>query len=69
MSTATLVVTADGRVCGVHDWTGGFKSLQRPRVVWTEDRILAVALWLEKHGKADEALAFTERFVDRPRVQ
>lgn len=69
MSNATIVATAAGRVCGVHSWTEGFKPLKCPRKVATEDDILAVALWLEKHGKPEEALAYLELHLDRPAVQ
>ena len=66
MSKATLVATADGHVCGVHSWTEGFTALKCPtRKVRTEDDVLAVALWLEKHGRQDEALAYLEHFIER----
>lgn len=70
MSNAAIVATADGRVCGVHSWTEGFRALSPPRKRRpSEDDILASALWLEKHGRGDEALAYIERFVDLPRIQ
>jgi len=70
MHKATVVATENGRVLGVHTWTEGFKPLKCPRKrVMTEDDILAVALWFEKHGQEDAALAFLELHVDLPRVQ
>jgi hypothetical protein len=30
MCEFSLVVAADGHICGVHDWTGGFKPLKCP---------------------------------------
>jgi hypothetical protein len=67
MSKSTIV-TAAGRIRGVLTWTEGFKALKRPRTQPTEDDILATALWLEKHGQPDEALAFLERCLDEPHV-
>ena len=70
MSTATVVVTADGHICGVHSWTEGYRPLATPRKRRpSENDILATALWLEKHGRGEEALAYIERFVDLPSIQ
>lgn len=64
MCETKLVVSADGHVRGVHDWTGGFKPLKCPRKKATEDDILAIALRLEKAGQQEEALAYIERFFE-----
>ena len=68
MSHADIVI-ANGVIVGVHSWTEGFRALKCPKKALTEDDVLAVALWLEKRGMQDEALALIERFVEYHRLQ
>jgi len=56
------VVTRDGHVVGVQSWTEGFKTLKCPRKALTEERVLAMALWLEKRGCGEAAEELLDRF-------
>ncbi|MBI2030813.1 hypothetical protein HYT05_04285 [Candidatus Kaiserbacteria bacterium] len=63
MCAFNVVLSADGRVCGVHDWTEGAKPLTPPHKPATEDDILARAVWLDRRGQNDEAEALLDRYL------
>ncbi len=62
------VISIDGRVIGTHDFVRGFVALKCPRRSVSDDDILAFALYMEKSGYPDEALAFLERSLDGYRL-
>lgn len=49
---------------GVHSFTDGFVPAPKPKLK-SEDDILAHALWLERHGRECEALAFLDRICGK----
>ncbi len=63
MCNTTIVVTADGHVRGVQDWTEGFKPLKCPRKPVTEEAVLEIAVRLERRGLHDEAEFLLDRFI------
>jgi hypothetical protein len=65
MSQTKLVASDNGRVLGIHTWTDGYVPIQCPKKAQTEADVLATALWLEKRGMQEEALAYIERFFER----
>jgi hypothetical protein len=69
MCETTIVVTADGRVCGVHSWTGGFVPLKCPRKPVTQDTVLEFAVHLERRGLRDEADFLLSRFLAGYKVE
>ncbi len=69
MAETTIIFTAEGHVCGVRDWTAGFKALKRPYKPATEDVVLAVAVRLERRGLHDEAELLLDRFIAGFRVE
>lgn len=65
MCETKIVTTTDGSVLGTYSFTGGFQPVVAPRKRRLgEADILATALWLERQGKPEEAMAFLERHVD-----
>lgn len=62
MSQANLV-SANGHICGVHDWTEGFTALKCRRKEPTEDDVLAFALWLENRGLEEAVEDILERYL------
>lgn len=58
---ANFRVHARPRAIGIHSFTTGFISSPEltPR---TESDILAKALWLERHGREDEAELLLDRY-------
>lgn len=60
-----LQITATEYICGVHSFTEGFVKTPRPRIKNDRDA-LAFALWLERHGREKEAIAFLERYCASP---
>ena len=55
-----IVICSDKGRVGYFSFTTGFVASPQP-VLKSEDDILAHALWLERHGREEEALAFLER--------
>jgi hypothetical protein len=69
MCETTIVVDADGHICGVRSWTMGFKTLKCPRKAVTEDQILVIAVQLERRGLHDEADLLLDRFLSGFRME
>ncbi|MBM3260785.1 hypothetical protein FJY93_00005 [Candidatus Kaiserbacteria bacterium] len=63
MCAFNVVLSADGRICGVHDWTEGPKPLTPPRKIVTQDDVLARAVWLDRRGQSDEADELLDRYI------
>ena len=59
----TIIVTVNGHVHGVHDWTGGFKPLKCPRRRLSEQDMLARASYLERRERYEEAYDLLLRFL------
>ena len=55
------IVTQQGVVVGVTSFTTGFVSRKDPTRRMSEKDVLALALWLTRHGQCDEA----EELIDR----
>ena len=55
------IVSLNGSVVAVYSWTTGYKKVARPKTFSSEEQILAHALYLERHGRHEEA----EDFLDR----
>jgi hypothetical protein len=53
-------VTSRNGVIGVFSFTMGFTASPRPALK-TDDDYLAQALWLERHGRQDEAFELLDR--------
>ncbi len=63
MCNAAIIVTPDGHVRGVHDWTEGFKPLKCPHKQHvSEDDVFAIALRFEKRGLFAEAEEVLDRY-------
>ena len=59
------IVPSFGRVV-VHDFTRGSRIIQAPRLRReTENDAMAHALWLENHGRAEEADEYLEAYLQR----
>ncbi len=69
MCETTIVVTANGRVCGVLTWTDGFRPVTQPRKAVTQDTVLEYAVRLERRGLRDEADFLLCQFIAGRRVE
>jgi hypothetical protein len=60
------IVVIDGRP-GVFSWADGFKARREETLVELaqkdDNHLLQVCLWLENHGRRDEALVLLERVL------
>lgn len=56
----TLILIRHARTLGTYSFTTGFTALLPPPPT-TEEEILRHALYLERHGHPEEALAYLER--------
>ena len=60
------IVVVNGRP-GVYSWTDGLKTRREESLVETarksEDHLLQVCLWLEKHGQKEAALDLLEKIL------
>jgi len=65
-SRNAVVVERNGRAA-VLSWDG-FQATHAPRIKTGENEVQAYALYLEKHGLLDEALAVLEDFCAGRRV-
>lgn len=65
MSDISLVTTADGHICGTHDWVRGFVPLKCPHRPPTERDVFAQARRLERLGFREEAYRLRKEFLDR----
>ncbi|MDB5224867.1 MAG: hypothetical protein JWO43_489 [Candidatus Adlerbacteria bacterium] len=59
------ITTPEGNPLYIHDWADGPKLLRAPRRVKTDDEVQCEALWLERHGKKEEAEDILERHCSR----
>ena len=65
MCETKIVTTTDGSILGTYSFTGGFQPVVVPRKRrLSDDDKLATALWLERQGKPEEAMAYLERHLD-----
>jgi hypothetical protein len=62
MAVLEIVHTSQG-LC-LYSWPDGYKRVQLPCKPKTESEVLAQAMWLEKHGRPDEAETLIDRFLD-----
>ena len=59
------IITKNGKVVAVYSWTTGLVKVARPKTFASEEQILAHALYLEKHGRSEEAVDFLDRALAR----
>lgn len=59
----TQIVLQNGRVAGTLSWTVGFVELSPPPMKWTDTDVLARCIYLEKHGRQQEALELLDRYL------
>jgi hypothetical protein len=61
-------ILRDGRTL-LNDFVGGGRIVQRPRRLMTDEYAFKRALWLENHGRREEAAQFLdEYFQGRPEL-
>lgn len=62
MATTEIVRTAQG-LC-IFSWPDGYKRVRIPCTPKTESDVLAQAMWLERHGRPDEAETLIDQFLE-----
>jgi hypothetical protein len=60
MTMAQMMIVAFRSTVGTYSFSSGFAPAPVPKPS-TEEEILRHALYLERHGREDEALAYLER--------
>lgn len=56
------IVISNGLVVGAVSFTTGFVPLKRTLRKMSECDVLAMAMWLENHGRQDEGLTLIDRW-------
>lgn len=57
-----ITSSTTGAVLGVSSWTTGFVPHKRTTRKMSERDVLSMALWLENHGRRDEADDLIEQY-------